>query len=377
MSGSIRIPILDLKPQVEALAGPLNEAFQRVLASTEFILGPEERQFEREMADYLGVEHAIGLNSGTDALFIALRALGIGPGDEVLTTPFTFFATSEAISHVGATPVFVDIEPDSFNIDCKQLEAKRTSATRAIIPVHLFGRPANMDAVLAFATKHNLHVVEDCAQSIGARVGDRSTGSLGAFGAFSFFPTKNLGAYGDGGMVVTNDADLADTARMLRAHGSRKRYYNETIGYNSRLDEVQAAILRVKLPHLNDWNGKRREAARRYSNLLKGVPGVVVPELVDGHVFHQYTIRVTGALSRDQVVQGMADRGIGTMVYYPVPCHRLKIYQDQGIEAVCPIAEQATQEVMSLPIYPEITEAIQREVVEGLAQVLEVAKVRA
>jgi len=353
MSVQTQIPILDLQPQIQTHWEAFNAAFQRVMRSGQFILGPEEKAFEQECAAYLGVKHAIGLNSGTDALYIALRALGIGPGDEVITTPFTFFATAEAISHVGATPVFVDIEEHSFNINPDLIEAAITPRTKAIIPVHLFGRPCDMDRIQAIASKHGLKVVEDCAQSFGATWKGRKTGSMGAFGCYSFFPTKNLSAFGDGGMMTTDDDDLAATARMLRVHGSRKKYFNEVVGYNSRLDELQAAMLRVKLPHIDSWNEARRQVAIRYRDLFQGRDHIVAPEVVDGHVFHQYTIRVKG-LDRGAFQSKLTEQGIGTMVYYPVPCHKLKLYQGSHALVSCPVAEQAAAEVLSLPIWPEL-----------------------
>lgn len=353
MSAVTKTPILDLQPQIEAHWDEFNAAFQRVLRSGHFILGPEEQAFEAEAAAYLGTKHAIGLNSGTDALFIALRALGLGPGDEVITTPFTFFATAEAISHVGATPVFVDIEKDSFNLDLDLVERAITPRTKAIIPVHLFGRPCDMDRMMALAEAHGIQVVEDCAQSFGATWKNRKVGTFGAFGCYSFFPTKNLSCFGDGGMMTTDDDALAAEARMLRAHGSRKKYYNEAVGYNSRLDELHAAMLRVKLPHIDRWNSQRREVAAKYRETLGKHPLFVLPEIVDGHVFHQFTIRVKEG-RRDQVQAALAEAGIQTMIYYPVPVHQLKLYQESHARISCPIAEQAAKEVLSLPIWPEL-----------------------
>jgi dTDP-4-amino-4,6-dideoxygalactose transaminase len=360
------IPILDLQPQIQAHWDALQEAFQRVLRSGHFILGPEEQAFEREAADYLGCRHAIGLNSGTDALVIAMRALNLGPGDEVITTPFTFFATAEAISHVGATPVFVDIEPDSFNLDLVAVERALTPRTKAIIPVHLFGRPCDMDRLMALAGPRGIRIVEDCAQSFGTTWKGRKTGSFGSFGCFSFFPTKNLNAFGDGGMITTDDDALAAEARMLRAHGSRRKYYNETIGYNSRLDEMHAAILRVKLPFIDAWNQGRRRVAAAYHSELAGVPGIRLPEIVDGHVFHQFTIRVLDG-RRDQVQASLAEAGIQTMVYYPVPVHRLKLYAASHADVHCPAAELAAQEVLSLPMWAELDQVpLIAKVIRGL-----------
>ena len=348
-----QVPILDLQPQIEAHWDEFTAAFQRVLRSGHFILGPEEQAFEQEAAAYLGVRHAIGLNSGTDALFIALRALGVGPGDEVITTPFTFFATAEAISHVGATPVFVDIEDASFNLDLDLVERAITSRTKAIIPVHLFGRPCDMDHLMSIAAAHGLRVVEDCAQAFGATWKGLKVGTFGAFGCYSFFPTKNLSAFGDGGMLTTDDDNLAAEARMLRAHGSRKKYYNEAVGYNSRLDELHAAMLRVKLPLIDHWNVQRREVAACYHRALGYQASIILPEIVAGHVFHQFTIRLKNG-HRDQVQVALADVGVQTIVYYPVPVHRLKLYQESHADKSFPIAEQMATEVLSLPIWPEL-----------------------
>lgn len=367
MEGGVkdRIPILDLVPEVEFLWDDLMAAITRVLRSGQFILGPEVETFEREVAEYLGAKHAIGLNSGTDALVIGLRALGVGPGDEVITTPFTFFATAEAISLVGATPVFVDIDPRTFNINPELILPAITPRTKAILPVHLYGRPAEMDSILAIAEEYGLKVLEDCAQAFGATYRGKKVGTLGHAGAFSFFPSKNLGAYGDGGLLVTNDDGVAELARMLRAHGSRRKYYNEIIGYNSRLDALQAAILRVKLPHVDRWNERRRQVAERYNQLLSGVPGLVLPEISEGHVFHQYTVRILGG-RRDRVQGALAEAGVGTMVYYPVPIHLLPVY---GLsKGMFPHAELVSSEVLSLPLWPEISFDLQKKIARALQE---------
>ena len=372
MPASEPIPILDLAPEIAALWPDLQAAFERVLRSGHFILGPEVDAFEREVAAYLGVAHAVGLNSGTDALVIALRALGVGPGDEVITTPFSFFATAEAVSLVGATPVFVDVDARTFNLDPDGLDAAVTERTKVLMPVHLFGRPCEMGAVLDVAARHGLAVVEDGAQSFGARWVGRRTGTLGAFGAFSFFPSKNLGAFGDAGLLATDDPGLAATARMLRAHGSRKKYHNETLGYNTRLDALQAAFLRAKLPHVDGWNEGRRRAATRYGALLKDVDGLVPPELADGHVFHQYTVRVLpgpdGRPRRDAVQAALAAAGVGTMVYYPIPIDRLPVYA--GRYAPCPVSDRLAGEVLSLPLWPGIDAVTQVRVAEALKAAL-------
>jgi dTDP-4-amino-4,6-dideoxygalactose transaminase len=361
------IPILDLKPQYESLKDGLREAITQVVESGQFIMGSDVEAFEAEVAEYLGVKHTIAVNSGTDALFIGLRALDIRPGDEVITTPFTFFATAEAISHVGATPVFADVDERTFNINPELIEEKITERTRAILPVHLFGRPAEMDRIMKLAEKHDLKVVEDCAQSFGARHGGRQTGTIGSVGAYSFFPSKNLGAYGDGGLIVTNDDALADTARMLRVHGAKKKYHNEVVGYNSRLDSIQAAILRVKLPYVDVWNEGRCRVARLYSELLQDVPGVTAPELVEGHVFHQYTVSITQS-NRDEVQARLKEAGIGTMVYYPVPQDRLPLYK--GRYPANPVSDKLAGQVLSLPIWPELEPNKQRYIVRAMAVAL-------
>lgn len=369
------IPVLDLGPGIEALWEQISAASERVLRSAHFVGGPEVAGFEREAAEYLGVAHAVGLNSGTDALVIGLRALGIGPGDEVITSPFTFFASPESIGIVGAREVFVDVDPESFNLDPDLLESAITERTRAIMPVHLFGRPADLGAIAEVADRHGLPIIEDSAQSFGARFGPgspfagRQTGSVGTVGAFSFYPTKNLGGFGDGGLLVTSDAEVADRARRLRDHGSARRYENEMLGYNSRLDALQAALLRVKLPHLDAANESRRAAAVRYGALLADVDGVIAPRVVPGHVFHQYTIRVTGGL-RDAVRQTLANGSIGTMVYYPIPCHRLPVYAERGISM--PVAEKLAAEVLSLPIWPGIESEKQERVRDAISTALSV-----
>ena len=381
-----QIPLFDLAPEIEALGDKINAAVQRVIQSGQFILGPEVADFEEEVADFLGVKHAIGVNSGTDALVISLRALGVEPEDEVITTPFTFFATAEAISSVGATPVFVDIEPRTFNIDPAVIEDAITERTVGILPVHLFGAPAAMSQIMEIADRHGLKVLEDCAQSFGARyfgncfgcegatcddrirdrISGKQTGTIGHAGAFSFFPTKNLGAYGDGGLIATDDHEIAEMARMLRKHGGKNKYHNEVCGYNSRLDAIQAAILRVKLPQIVTYNKKRRAIAQRYNELLADVEGIATPESVEGHVFHQYTVRIINE-QRDAVQKALGARGISTKVYYPVPCHQLPVYDDYDV--ALPVSEKAGQQVLSLPIWPGITPEVQASVVSALRAV--------
>jgi len=349
----IEVPMLDMADEVDELWDELQEAIQRVLRSGRFIMGPDVRAFEEEAAKYLGVRHTIAVNSCTDALVIALRAMGIGPGDEVITTPFTFFATAEAVSQVGATPVFVDIDPETFNIDPRLIEDKINERTKAILPVHLYGQAAEMDEIMAIAVKYNLKVLEDVAQAMGAEYKGRKLGTIGNAGAFSFFPSKPLGAYGDGGMIATNDDEIAEISRMLRMHGAKKKYYNEVLGYNSRLDTLQAAILRVKLPHLDRWIELRRRGAAAYGDALCGVPGITLPieRPERKHVYHQYTIRVAAG-RRDEVQRKLAECGVQTMVYYPVPVHLLPVYR--SVNGRLPVAEKAASEVLSLPIWPQM-----------------------
>lgn len=363
------IPVLDLGPETEEIWDELMSAIQDVVRGGQFIMGPNVKAFEKEAAEYFGVKHAIGVNSGTDALVIALRALGVKPGDEVITTPFTFFATSEAIDHLGAKPVFVDIDPHSFNIDVDKIEPAITERTKAIIPVHLYGWPCNMDAIMALASKYNLAVLEDVAQAFGAAYKGQKVATIGDAGALSFFPSKNLGAFGDGGMIVTDRDDVAETSRMLRVHGSRKKYFNEVVGYNSRLDEIQAAILRVKLPRIDASNGGRRQVAAWYHELLSDLPSVEVhvPEDDLHHVYHQYTIRLVGQ-NREAVQEAMSTEGINTMVYYPVPLHKLPIYAGQTYNL--PEAEKAASEVISLPIWPQMSQEIVETVVAALKRAL-------
>lgn len=363
------IPILDLSPDIERNWDRYTQAIGDVLKSGMFINGPATKEFETNVGSYLGVKHAIGVNSGTDALVLGLRAMDIGPGDEVICPSFTFYATAESVSIVGAKPVFADIEEATFNLDPKDVEARITDKTKAIIPVHLFGQAANMDAIQTLAEKHGLKVLEDVAQAFGSDFKGKKVGSLGHMGAFSFFPSKNLGAFGDGGLVTTDDDALADQARMLRAHGSKKKYHNELVGYNSRLDSVQAAILNIKLESIDEANAGRRQAARRYAEVLGDVKGVTVPATTDysTHVFHQYTIRVEGN-RRDDLQAKLKDEGISTMIYYPIPCHQLKVYEGQY--GSLPKTEKAAAEVISLPIWPDITSEIQLKVGEGIRKIL-------
>jgi dTDP-4-amino-4,6-dideoxygalactose transaminase len=360
-----KIPVLDLGPEIDLLWDELNAAFQNVLRSGQFIMGGAVPELEANVAAYLGVKHAVALNSGTDALTIGLRAIGIEPGDEVITTTFSFFASAESVSLIGAHPVFADIDPETFNLDPAAVEAAITPRTKAIIPVHLFGQAADLAPLRELADRHRLKLLEDMAQAFGGAYRGRKLGTWGEAAALSFFPSKNLGAYGDAGMLVTNNDAAAEMARKLRAHGSLKKYHNEILGYNSRMDTLQAAILSVKLPHVDEWNAARRAAAARYNGLLADVPGIVTPcERPDAHhVYHQYTVRVLNG-KRDAVQKRMAEAGIATMVYYPVPLHRLPFYIERGEHYSQ--AEAAAAEVLSLPLWPQITPEIQARVASAL-----------
>lgn len=364
-----KIPLLDINYEVQALKPQILDAIEEVLDHGAFIMGANVKKFEQEAAAYLGVNYAVALNSGTDALVIALEAAGIGEGDEVVTTPFTFFATAEAISRVGALPVFVDVDPLTYNMNPDQLESTITARTKAVIPVHLFGQAVDMDPLVELAGRYGLHVIEDVAQAFGGDYKGRKLGTLGSIGCYSFFPSKNLGAYGDGGMLVTDDHGLAERATMLRAHGSRKKYYNELIGFNSRLDEIQAAILRVKLPHIEAWNEGRRQAAERYRSYLEEVDGIILPqqEPFARHVFHQYTLRVLNG-KRDALQAALEAEGISTIVYYPVPVHKLPVYAPSGKDL--PVAERLSQEVLSLPIWPQIADETQWVICDKIKQFL-------
>jgi dTDP-4-amino-4,6-dideoxygalactose transaminase len=367
----MRVPLLDLQEQYRPIRDDLIAALIRVADTQRFIGGPEVEALEREVAAFIGVRHAIGVSSGTDALLVALMALGIGHRDEVITTPFSFFATAGSIVRVGATPVFVDIDPQTFNIDSGALRAAITARTRAIMPVHLYGLCADMHPLLDAGSRVGAPVIEDAAQAIGAAYGDRQAGAMGALGCFSFFPTKNLGAFGDAGLVTTNDDGLAHEVRLLRDHGAEPKYFHKRVGGNFRLDALQAAVLRVKLPHLTAWTAARRANADRYDRLLRerGLE-VRVPVRPVGrvHIFNQYVIRVP---NRDDVRASLDRAGIGTEIYYPVPFHLQECFASLGYRAgAFPAAEAAAREVLALPIYPGLTEAQQRAVVDALADAL-------
>jgi UDP-2-acetamido-2-deoxy-ribo-hexuluronate aminotransferase len=356
------VPMVDLKKQFQGIKEEVLDIVIEILESSQYILGQKVSEFERKVANYHSVREAIGVASGTDALHLSIDALGIGEGDEVITTPFTFIATAEAILYVGATPVFVDIEPDTLNIDVSQIEANITKKTKAILPVHLFGHPADMINILDIAKKYRLKIIEDCAQSFGAEVNGKKAGSLGDAGCFSFYPSKNLGGYGDGGMVILNDSGVADTIRELRNHGSKGSYRHKRVGFNSRLDEIQAGILLVKLLHLDKYNIKRRQNAALYNNLLSDKVRCPVEKQGAYHVFHQYTIISN---KRDEIHQRLKENGISSVVYYPVPLHLQEALKFLGYQkGDFPVAEKAAKEVLSLPMYPELEESTISEIAE-------------
>ncbi|EWG11459.1 DegT/DnrJ/EryC1/StrS family aminotransferase [Cytobacillus firmus] len=366
----MKVPMLDLSEQYQGLKSEVLEVLDEVMSSSRFILGDNVKKLEADVAKYSNVNHGIGCGNGSDAIHIALQALGVGPGDEVITTAFTFFATGGAIARAGATPVYVDIDPVTFNIDPSKIEAAITEKTKAIIPVHLYGQMADMESLAKIAEKHNLAIVEDAAQAIGAKHNGKSVGELGTAATYSFFPTKNLGAYGDGGMIVTDNDDVAEKCRVIRVHGSKPKYYHHVLGYNSRLDELQAAVLNVKFPHLDTWSEMRRKNADTYTSLLKEKVGdhVVTPVEKEGnyHVFHQYTLRVE---NRDELQKYLQEQGVSTMIYYPLPLHVQPVFQELGYkEGDLPITEKAAKEALSLPMFPELKREQQEYVVEKIAE---------
>ncbi len=356
----VNIPLVDLKAQYDSIKTEIDQTVRKVIEHSEFILGPEVEALEKEMAAYLGVKYATGCASGTEALQLALVAYGIKPGDEVITTPFTFIATTETIIQCGAKPVFVDIDPATYNMNVAQIEAQITKKTRAILPVHLYGQPVDMNPVLKLAEKYNLKVVEDCAQALGAKYRGVRVGSLGDVGCFSFFPSKVLGAYGDGGLVVTNDTQTAETLKMLRNHGCKEKYYHLIPGFNSRLDSLQAAILRVKLRYLDKWIELRRQKAALLSKLLEEVGDIKVPYEAPYayHNFNYYTIRLNNArTSRPKLIEHLKASGIATAIYYPVSLHLQQVHKSLGYKTGdFPESERAQEEVLSLPMYPELKE---------------------
>lgn len=367
----MKIPPLDLKRQYASIKDEIDSAIQNVLNHGGFILGPEVKEFEPKLAEYCGSKHGIGVASGTDALLLSLMAAGIKPGDEVVTSTFTFFATGGVISRLGARPVFVDIDPDTFNVDPSQLEKAITSHTKVIIPVHLYGQVAEMDEVMSIAGKHGVMVIEDAAQAVGALYKEKKAGSIGAMGCFSFYPTKNLGGYGDGGFITTDEDDLADLLRRLRIHGARPKYFHAMVGVNSRLDSLQAAVLLVKLKHLPDWHEARRSRAKIYDDLLKGIEGVKTPLVRDYnyHIYHQYTIL---AERRDELKEHLKSREIGCEIYYPLPMHLQECFRDLGYKkGDMPVAEKASEMALSIPIFPELTGEEQKYIADTIREFYE------
>ena len=392
----MQVPPFSLGQQINDLGVDLEEAVLGILHSGQYIGGPQIKRFEESFAASVGCDHTVGCNSGTDALILALRALGIGAGDEVITCSFSFFATAEAISAVGATPVFVDVDPSTYLIDFEQIETAITPATKALIPVHLFGRAVDMNQLMAIAERHQLKVIEDCAQATGARWNGQPVGSFGDAGCFSFFPTKNLGAAGDAGAVTTSDADLAQAMRELAVHGMPERYLHTSLGYNSRLDAIQAAVLNVKLPKLESWISNRTAIASRYRDALGDLQGLTLPSSNEGHSWNQFVVRIgscpTGqplcnascnpsttsarhgipeSCCRDWLKQTLQERGVSTIIYYPIPIHRQPAYAHLGLkQGSLPVTEQLCSQVLSLPIFPELKEDQQQTVIDTLRQLL-------
>ena len=387
------VPLLDVNAQNLPLECEFKEAFERVLKSGQFILGPEIEHFEKQLATLLNVRHAISVSSGTDAILLALMALDIKAGDEVICPSFTFFATAGCIARTGATPVFVDSDPNSFNLNPQALMAKITQRTKVILPVHLFGQSVDLEPILRIAREHNLLVIEDAAQALGATYRDRSVGTFGAFGTFSFFPSKNLGGFGDSGLVSTNDDDLAEKAKLLRTHGSKPKYFHKVVGANFRMDPLQAALLAVKLPHYQSYSEKRRANADYYTNRLSALEGVQSGEMEtvrrdpdqaseakiilpstspdSGHIWNQYTLRVLGDGRRDQLKTHLTNLGIGTEIYYPVPLHQQECFAYlRSNHLDFPVANQLAREVLSIPIYPELSDAQKDEVIAGIGSFL-------
>ena len=383
------VPLFDTKIQNNALATDLQAAFARVLASGQFILGPEVQAFERQCAEHLGVRHALGISSGTDAILLALMALGIGPGDEVICPSFTFFATAGCVARTGAKPVFCDVRADTFNLYVADAARRITPRTRAMIPVHLYGQAAEMESINALARKHGIKIIEDAAQAVGATHGGRHVGGFGDFGAFSFFPTKNLGAFGDAGLLTTNDDALAERAMLLRNHGAHPKYFHKFVGGNFRLDAVQAALLAVKLPHLQSYSQRRAENAERYTGHFIQLPGAALASAAgtgtrlilpfaqqgNGHTWNQYTLRLPGTGRRDALRAWLTARQIGTEIYYPVPLHAQECFASLGQTAEdLPVSARLAGEALSIPIFPELTQAQQDEVIAAVSEFLMAGK---
>ncbi len=369
-SGDMNVQFIDFRKQYETVKEDIDVGLKKVFEAGNFILGKEEKDFELEFAKYCDAQYAVGVNSGTDALYLAMASLDIGAGDEVILPTFTFIATALCVSYTGATPVFVDIEPETYNIDPQQIEKAITPRTKAIIPVHIYGQPANMHEILALAKAHNLKIVEDAAQAHGAAYNGRRVGSLGHVACFSFYPTKGLGAFGDGGMIVTNDAGIYEKALMLRDYGRKGRYEHQIKGYNSRLDTVQAVILSAKLKHLDKWNKMRGERAAYYDECLKKIKGVKVPKTKKDrtHVFQTFAVRLK---NRDEVCQALQKKGISVLIHYPIPLHLQEAYQELGHKrGDFPVAEQISNEILSLPMFPHITKKQIQYVCESIKESL-------
>ncbi len=358
-----KISIVDLASSYELIKDEVEKAVLEVLSSGHYVLGPNVSFFEEELSKYINVKYSIACANGTDALVLSLMALDIKEGDEVITVSHSFFATSEAIALVGAKPVFVDINESDFNIEAGSIESRITKNTKAIIPVHLYGQPCDITEVIKIAKKHNLYVIEDCAQALGAKLDGKNVGTFGDIGTISFFPTKNLGAFGDAGAIVTNNDKIAEKIKKLRFHGSSKRYVHDYIGLNSRLDEIQAAILRIKLKYLDEWNQKRQKAAERYNRLFENVKGVIVPKIKPNvhHIFHQYTIRL---INRDHICEKLKEVGIESLIYYPIPIHLQKAFEYlDNKKGSLPVTEKICNEILSLPMHPELTAEVQEYIV--------------
>ncbi len=369
---TVNIPPFDATSQYQSIAADIEKNICAVMASGRYIMGPQVKEFELEFAQYLSCDQVISCNSGTDALHLALRALRIGAGDEVITTPFTFIATTEAIGIVGATPVFVDVDLNTYNIDTDLIESKITERTKAVLPVHLYGRPCNMTAIMAIAHKYNLKVIEDCAQATGAVWEGQKVGTIGDVGCFSFFPTKNLGCFGDGGSIATSNSEIAERVEYLRRHGGKIKYQHEELGLNSRLDTLQAAVLLVKLQYLDKWNKARSAIADFYLQELATVAGIVLPTQVQGgsSVWNQFTMRILNQ-QRNRIQKSLKEKGIGSMVYYPIPLHLQQVHADLGYTTgSLPVSEQLSHEVLSLPMFPELNTSAQQIVTDSVSQVL-------
>lgn len=363
----MNIGLLDLQAQYKTIKDEIDMSIKQVLESSVYIMGPNVKKLEKDIAEFTGVKHGIGVGNGTDALLLALEAIGIKPGDEVITSPFTFFASAETTSVLGATPVFADILPDTLCINPEEIEKCITEKTKAIIPVHIFGQMCDMDKIMEIAKKHNLYVIEDCAQAIGAEYKGKRAGSIGDIGTYSFFPTKNLGGYGDGGMVVTNNDEIADKVRLLRAHGSKEKYTYIDIGHNSRLDEIQAAILNVKFKYIQQWNNERNRKAKIYNQLLRDVDVVTPTEREENkHIYHMYVIQ---SYKRDEIIKFLKENGISTGIYYPSPVHLQQVYKSLGYKkGDLPVAEDACRKTFALPLYPEIEIEKQEYIAEKIKE---------